>query len=43
MNNHPKSRRARALRVLGIVVVIVAAILAAPIIIMKLIADVRPR
>jgi hypothetical protein len=41
VNNHPKSRRARALRALGVALVIAASILAAPVLILKLFADAK--
>nr|WP_317893164.1 hypothetical protein [uncultured Sphingomonas sp.] len=41
MSNHPKSRRARALRALGITIAVAAAIVAAPIILMRLYAEAK--
>ena len=41
MNNHPKSRRARALRVLGIAVAIVVTCLAVPVVLVKMFADAK--
>jgi hypothetical protein len=41
VNNHPKSRRARALRALGIALAIAAAIVAAPFILMRLYAGAK--
>lgn len=41
MNNHPESRRARALRALGIIVIIVGTFLAIPVVLVKLFADAK--
>nr|GLK22143.1 hypothetical protein GCM10017606_29710 [Microbacterium terregens] len=41
VNNHPKSRRARALRALGIIVVIVGTCLAIPVVLVKLFSDAK--
>lgn len=41
MTHHPQSRRARALRALGITLAIAATILAVPVIIMKLFAEAK--